>query len=58
MTDLVELLPVALKILDEIRSDHQPQPAPRYDKGPDWALLFLLIVMIGEIVGVIKILFD
>jgi hypothetical protein len=60
VTDLVELLPVALKILDEIRSAHQPQPqpAPRYDKGPDWALLFLLIVMIGEIVGVIKILFD
>jgi hypothetical protein len=58
VTDLVELSPVALKILDEIRSDHRPQPAPRCDAGPDWALLFLLIVMIGEIVGVIKILFD
>jgi hypothetical protein len=60
VTDLVELSPVALKILDEIRSDHQPQPqpAPRSDAGPDWALLFLWIVIIGEIVGVIKILFD
>jgi hypothetical protein len=58
VTDLVELSPVALKILDEIRSDHQPQPAPRSDAGPDWALLFLLIAVIGEIVGVIKILFD
>jgi hypothetical protein len=58
VTDLVDLSPVALEILDEIRSDHRPQPAPRYDKGPDWALLFLQIVMIGEIVGVLKILFD
>jgi hypothetical protein len=62
VTDLVQLSPVALKILDEIRSDHrpqpQPQPAPRSAAGPDWALLLLLIVMIGEIVGVIKILFD
>jgi hypothetical protein len=58
VTDLVELSPVALKILDEIRSDHRLQPAPRCDAGPDWALLFLLIVMIGEILGVIKILFD
>jgi hypothetical protein len=58
VTDLVELSPVALKILDELRSDHQPQPAPRCDASPDWALLILLIVMIGEIVGVIKILFD
>jgi hypothetical protein len=58
VTDLVDLSRAALKILDEIRSDHQPQPAPRCDAGPDWALLFLLIVMIGEIVGVIKILFD
>ena len=58
MTDLVELSPVALKILDEFRSDHQPQPTPRSDAGPDWALLFLLIAVIGEIVGVIKILFD
>jgi LPS O-antigen subunit length determinant protein (WzzB/FepE family) len=58
--DLVELSPVALKILDEIMRDHrpQPQPAPRSDASPDRALLFLLIVMIGEIVGVIKILFD
>jgi len=45
VTDLVELSPVALKILDEIRSDHRPQPAPR-------------IAVIGEVVGVIKILFD
>jgi hypothetical protein len=60
VTDLVELSPVALKILDEIRSAHQPQPqpAPRCDAGPDWAVLLLQIVMIGEIVGVIKILFD
>jgi hypothetical protein len=58
VTDLVELSPVALKILDEIRSDHRPQPAPRCDAGPDWTLLFLLIAVIGEIVGVIKILFD
>jgi hypothetical protein len=58
VTDLVELSPVALKILDEIRSDHRPQPAPRCDAGPDWPLLFLLLVMIGEIVGVVKILFD
>jgi hypothetical protein len=35
-----------------------PKPAPRSDAGPDWALLFLLIAVIGEIVGVIKILFD
>jgi hypothetical protein len=58
VTDLVDLSPTALEILDEIRSDHLPQPAPRCDAGPDWALLFLLIVMVGEIVGVIKILFD
>jgi hypothetical protein len=58
VTDLVELSPIALKILGEIMSDHRPQPAPRCDAGPDWALLFLLIVVIGEIVGVIKILFD
>jgi hypothetical protein len=58
VTDLVELSPVALKILDEIGSDHRPQPAPRSDAGPDWALLLLQIAVIGEIVGVIKILFD
>ena len=58
MTNLVDPSPVALEILDEIRSDHRPQPAPRCDAGPDWALLFLLIAVIGEIVGVIKILFD
>src|ERR1035437_10213840 len=62
VTDLVELSPVALKILDEIKSAHQPQPqpqpAPRSNAGPDWTLLFLLIAVIGEIVGVIKILFD
>jgi hypothetical protein len=54
----VDLSPVALKILDEIGSDYQLQTAPRCDAGPDWALLLLQIVMIGEIVGVIKILFD
>ena len=58
MADLVDISPVALKILDEIRSDHRPQPAPRSDAGPDWALLFLPIAVIGEIVGVIKILFN
>src|ERR1019366_3138549 len=60
VTNLVDLSPVALEILDEIRSDHQPQPqpAPRCDAGPDWALLLLQIVMIGDIVGVLKILFD
>jgi hypothetical protein len=31
---------------------------PHDHAGPDWALLFLVIVIIGEIVGVIKILFD
>jgi hypothetical protein len=56
--DRVDHSPFALEILDEIRSDHRPQPAPRSDAGPDWALPFILIAVIGEIVGVIKILFD